>query len=326
MENKKNEILQVRSDILFHDLFNENDMSLLEWTASQILECDVSKVKGKVRVINIRLPRTNEKERSKYVDLVVVYENQKIIIELNNNYDGFYLRNVLYALNGLSNYYNIDNATYYGFIPENIYKTILVNLNWYRNKGISEKVPSKKVIFYEYPLDDVYKERYKMDYLMKIININLDYYAKLGYDNLENYDNLYKLLTVNTEDELKNFSKYDELNFYSKKIHNLSKNDEYKEKIMSEEIEENVRAHEKYLGGLFYGREEARAEAEAEIAEAKAETARSKAETDEAKQKLKETQTLIVKNLLENSVSDDIILKSTNVSIEELEKIKKELK
>ena len=85
---------------------------------------------------------------------------------------------------------------------------------------------------------------------------------------------------------------------------------------MSEEIEENVRAHEKYLGGLFYGREEARAEAEAEIAEVKA----------EADQRLKETQTLIVKNLLENSVSDDIILKSTNISIEELEKIKKEIK
>ena len=88
---------------------------------------------------------------------------------------------------------------------------------------------------------------------------------------------------------------------------------------MSEEIEENVRAHETYLGGLFYGREEARAEAEAEIAEAKA-------ETDEAKQKLKETQTLIVKNLLENSVSDDIILKSTNISIEELDNIKKEIR
>ena len=138
---------------------------------------------------------------------------------------------------------------------------------------------------------------------------NLDYYAKLGYDNLENYDNLYKLLTITTEDELKKFSKYDELNFYSKKIHNLSKNDEYKEKIMSEEIEENVRAHEKYLGGLFYGREEGREEAMAE-----------------AEQKLKETQTLIVKNLLENSVSDDIILNSTNISIEELERIKKEIK
>ena len=95
---------------------------------------------------------------------------------------------------------------------------------------------------------------------------------------------------------------------------------------MSEEMEENVIAHEKYLTGLFRGKEEARAEAEAKIAEAKAETAEAKAETAKAKQKLKETQTLIVKNLLENSVSDDIILKSTNISIEELDNIKKELK
>ena len=38
-----------------------------------------------------------------------------------------------------------------------------------------------------------------------------------------------------------------------------------------------------------------------------------------------ETQTLIVKNLLNNSIPDDIILKSTNISIEELDNIKKEL-
>ena len=102
---------------------------------------------------------------------------------------------------------------------------------------------------------------------------------------------------------------------------------------MSEEIEENVRAHEKYLGGLFYGREEARAEAEAEIAEAKAETAeakaetaRSNAETEEAKQKLKETQTLIVKNLLNKNMTDLEIMEITNISKEELDNIKKELK
>lgn len=33
-----------------------------------------------------------------------------------------------------------------------------------------------------------------------------------------------------------------------------------------------------------------------------------------------------VKNLLNNYVSDDVILKSTNISHEELEKLKKELK
>ena len=81
-------------------------------------------------------------------------------------------------------------------------------------------------------------------------------------------------------------------------------------------MEENVIAYEKYLTGLFRGKEEARAEAEAEIAEAKA----------EAEQKLKETQTLIVKNLLNKNMTDLEIMEITNISIEELNNIKKEIK
>ena len=88
---------------------------------------------------------------------------------------------------------------------------------------------------------------------------------------------------------------------------------------MSEEMEENVIAYEKYLTGLFRGKEETRAEAEAEIAEAKA-------ETDEAKQKLKETQTLIVKNLLNENMTDLKIMEIANISKEELDNIKKEIK
>ena len=321
MEKKKNAILQIRYDKLFHDLFNENDMSLLEWTASQILECDVSEVKGKVSVLNIRLPRTNEKERIKYVDLVVIYKNQKIIIELNNNYQGFYLRNVLYALNTLSNYYNLDKYNYYE--KENFSKVILVNLNWYKTKSLSKKVPSKKIITYEYPIDDVLKEYYNLDYLVKITNINLDYYEKLSYDNLDNYDKLYKLLTVDSEDMLKKFSKYEELNYYSKKLYNLSNDNKYLEEIMSEEMERNLRNQEKYLAGLYEGKiegkeegkKEARVETEAEIAKVK----------DEAKQKIKKTQTLIVKNLLNKNMTDSEIIEITNLSKEELEKIKKEL-
>ena len=282
-------------------------MSLLEWTASQILECDVSEVKGKVSVLNIRLPRTNEKERIKYVDLVVIYKMQKIIIELNNNYQGFYLRNVLYALNTLSNYYNLDKYNYYE--KENFSKVILVNLNWYKTKSLSKKVPSKKIITYEYPIDDVLKEYYNLDYLVKITNINLDYYEKLSYDNLDNYDKLYKLLTVDSEDMLKKFSKYEELNYYSKKLYNLSNDNKYLEEIMSEEMERNLRNQEKYLAGLYDGKIEGKEEGKIE-----------------GKQEGKlETQTLIVKNLLNNSISDDIILKTTNISKEELEEIKKEL-
>ena len=81
-------------------------------------------------------------------------------------------------------------------------------------------------------------------------------------------------------------------------------------------MEENVIAHEKYLTGLFRGKEEARAEAEAEIAKTKT----------EAEQKLKETQTLIVKNLLNENMTDLKIMEITNISKEELDNIKKEIK
>ena len=77
---------------------------------------------------------------------------------------------------------------------------------------------------------------------------------------------------------------------------------------MRAEAEEIMRNQEKYFAGFHEG--EAKGEAKAKAAE----------------QKLKETQTLIVKNLLNNSIPDDIILKSTNISIEELDNIKKELK
>ena len=147
------------------------------------------------------------------------------------------------------------------------------------------------------------------------INIlhNLDYYEELSYDNVVLFDRFFKLLTVDSKEKLEQFSSVDELDAYSKNLEYFSNDKEYVEELMRAEAEEIMRNQEKYFAGFHEG-------------EAKAETARSKAETDEAKQKLKETQTLIVKNLLENSVSDDIILKSTNISIEELDNIKKELK
>ncbi len=71
---------------------------------------------------------------------------------------------------------------------------------------------------------------------------------------------------------------------------------------MTEEMDENLRALENYLAGLFDG-------------ELKVERKRKK-----------ENQTLIVKNLLKYSVPDDIIVNSTNISYKELENIKKKLK
>ena len=158
-------------------------------------------------------------------------------------------------------------------------------------------------------MDDMLKKYYNADYLIKIININLDYFENLGYDSLENYDKLYKLLTVDTEDKLKNFSKYEELNFYSKRLYNLSNDNKYLEEIMTEEMERNLRGQENYLAGFTEGNVKGELKGKLE---------------GRLEGKL-ETQTLIVKNLLNENMNDLQIMKITNLSKDELENIKKEL-
>ena len=127
---------------------------------------------------------------------------------------------------------------------------------------------------------------------------NLDYYEELSYDNVVLFGRFFKLLTVDSKEKLEQFKEFDELDAYSKNLEYFSNDKEYVEELMRAEAEEIMRNQEKYFAGFHEG---------------------------EAKGKL-ETQTLIVKNLLNNSIPDDIILKSTNISVEEFEKIKKELK
>ena len=283
----KTEILQVRSDILFHDLFNEKDIKAVEWVASQILECDVKELKDKVSVKNVRLTRTNKKERTKYVDLIVEYKNEKIVIELNNNYEGIYTRNLNYAFNTLLNFYNNNGCSYYE--RDAIFKVILVNLNWYKNKNL--EIPGKKIHTIPYPDEKI------NDNILTIININLDYYEELSYDNVVLFDRFFKLLTVDSKEKLEQFSSVDELDAYSKNLEYFSNDKEYVEELMRAEAEEIMRNQEKYFAGFHEGEDKGKFE----------------------------TQTLIVKNLLNKNMTDLEIMEITNITKEELDNIKKEL-
>ena len=192
---KENEILQVKSDRLFHDLFNSHEMKTIEWTVMQILGKPYEEIHGKVVVGNSRLTNMSQNDKQKFVDLVVNLNDKRIIIELNNNYNGSFLRNTLYAMNIINNSY-IDEDGYY----EEKIQGILVNLNWYKSKKKANY--SRKELIYEYPDDTKSK-----DYLLKIININLDYYAKKCYTEFEGVDKLSKLLTFENKEELKCFIK-----------------------------------------------------------------------------------------------------------------------
>ena len=122
------------------------------------------------------------------------------------------------------------------------------------------------------------------------------------------FDRFFKLLTVDSKEKLEQFKEFDELDAYSKNLEYFSNDKEYVEELMRAEAEEIMRNQEKYFAGFHEG--EAKGEAKAKA---------------EAEQKLKETQTLIVKKLLNENMTDLKIMDITNITKEELDNIKKEL-
>jgi len=251
MKLKEGEVLQVKSDTLMHDLLNSSDMNAIEWVVMQILECSYEEIHGKVSVGNIRLTRTNKKEKNKYLDLIVEYKDEKIILELNNNYSGFYTRNILYATNVLLNNYQISDERSISDYYQKIVRVILVNLNWFKSKTNGKTIRGKQI--YSIPYSDLEPD----GYLLKIINVNLDYFDKLCYDDVSESDKLYKLLTIKSKKELMEIRKKEKLlEYYSDKLIDLSSNEKYNEVVMDKRVEKNIEKQTAYLVGKNDGIEE----------------------------------------------------------------------
>ena len=287
---KENEVFQVRSDRLFHDLFNGHEMNTIEWTVMQILNKSYEEIHGRVTVGDSRLTNMSRNDKQKFVDLIVDFDDKRIIIELNNNYDGSFLRNTLYAMNIINNSY-IDSGGYY----EDKIQGILINLNWYKSKKRANY--GRKEMIYEYPSDS--KES---DYLLKIININLDFYAKKCYTKFVGVDKLSKLLTFEKKDELKEFTEKEKmLNEYYDKMERLTKDKEYCKMVWDSRIDEKLRNIDAYNGGKEDGIVEGLEQG--------------------LEQGIKQTQEQMILEFYKNNVSIDIIAKSSGLTVSEVEDI-----
>jgi len=185
---KKDKLLLIKNDQVFKDMFNENQMDILEWMVMKILNAKYEDIHGRVIFKNKELTNTYQEERKKTVDLLVDYNWSDILIELNNSFTGNYMRNLLYAFNIISNHYNkgVSNNN----IKKDKVKIILANLNWHHKNYNHKMVDGKKEVLLEYP------EYNYEDYLIKIININLDFYYELCYHNTKKSDKLLKLFTI----------------------------------------------------------------------------------------------------------------------------------
>ena len=230
-------------------MFNETQMDTLEWAVMQILNAKYEDIHGKVKVQNASLVNSYKEEWNKTVDLLVDYIGDDILIELNNNYCGNYMRNLLYAFNIILKHYNMGTSQ--TDIVKKRCKVILVNLNWYPFDTNYKKVLHKVIQTFPYPEDNT------KDFVIKKININLDIYKDFCYDKINEWNRLYKLLTIENEEELQSFIEKEKLlKQYQKKLMEISYDDDYKESVMNETIEQNAMFEQTYGVGYRRGVEE----------------------------------------------------------------------
>ncbi|MBQ8472599.1 MAG: hypothetical protein IJ501_03765 [Bacilli bacterium] len=134
--------------------------------------------------------------------------------------------------------------------------------------------------------------------MLKIINVNLDYYKNVCYDKVNQLDKFYKLLTIDNKDDLDKVIKKEKiLKNYSSKLIDLSSDEKYVEGIMDEIIEENVAKQTAYLLGEQSGLEKG------------------------ISQGIQENKREVVLNMYKNNLSTQMIANCTNLSISEIEEI-----
>ena len=287
------EILKIKNDRIFSYLFNENKIENIEWAVSKILDCDIEKVRNKVIVKNNKLAKHYISEKQKYVDLLVeTYKKNSCLIELNNNFNGNYKRNLLYAFSILLSKYIIGKKSEY----KDVNRIILVNLNWHNTKkSKKEKEIEENIIYY-----DVNKE----DYLIKAINVNLDKFEDISYNNVVNSNKFYKLLTIGKGKELKDIgNKEKELKGYIEELSKISEDITFRKDYMDDEMSEYI--------------EKLEAINDKKIAEEKSFNAG-------VKEGIMQNKKDMVTNFYNNGASLDLIKKSTGMNEEEIKEIIKE--
>ncbi len=271
LEDFKYEIIQVKDDVFFHDLFNDKDIEAVEWLVATSLKLDYKKVHNNLVISNIRLTRVRKGERNKYVDMLIFLKDQFVLIELNRNYSGNPIRNTIYLVSILAGLYDKEfqkkvKKYNYKKIYDKKPKGTLLNLNWYPEDYSKRRETEYKV---EapccFPSDS--KDEYLGEYL-NTISINLDVLSKKCYNEISEEDKFYKLLTIKDKDELEEFTKdIPQLKNYVDKIEDLSKREEERDMLLNKRIEDNLtrmdQEYQMYAMGEARGKACGEAEGEA---------------------------------------------------------------
>ena len=251
---QQNVIYPIKSDLLFHDLINRDNIVFIKWIVTQVLNIPIKEVHGKCQIVNTRIPRINNKDRIKYVDTIIKYQEYEIILELNRNFRGSFIRNIVYGMTRIVGFYKRYKSKNKNDYQKHYYKdklkVIVVNLNWYPEDKKNIKTPLKR-INKVFGFDDV-----KKGIFFKVINITLDKYANMPYNEVKKSERFYKLLTIDNMDDLDNFRSIKQLEGYLNRLIEFCKDSKYKEDIMTEEMDRYFMEMDAFDAGIDKGIEQ----------------------------------------------------------------------
>ena len=281
-----------RYDITFKEVFlNPNNEDLLE----SLLE-DILKVKIEIKkILPTELIVGNNIINSKRVDALILATNKKIEIEINASINEYvYIRNTAYICNIYS-----TNALVGDSYNQDI-DIIQINLTW----GLDYK-ESKR----EFRISDKNGNVYIKNLL--IIEINMEYYKKIWYSKDEKKikeNELLVMLDLN-EGELKKMPKSDKISEKYVESVTILNNDPFFQEYMSHEEDQR-----KMQNSLIREAEDTGYEKGIKLGEEKG------LKLGEEKGKIK-----MVENMLNEKIDINTISKISNLSIEKINKIKKNL-
>ena len=284
---KENEVIPVTFDLMFKEVFTSPDCHNFTCRMiSGITGINENYLRKNLKVINNEVPKGQLKERTKRTDVLLNVEKNIINLEMNSiYYDGLFEKNDLYQ-HGL-----LASATRIGEKYTDIKTVIQINIDNFSK--FKKAISVFKVM--EIDTKEIENEHY-IKYHISLPKIQKKYYNR---EKLSYLEKQLLMIGINKKDLLKEISLGDEvLMELKKKVEVLSEDevfaniyDEERDKMM---VENDKLAYAEKQGmekGLVQGKEQKRLE--------------------------------IAKTMLKNNVEEDLIIKYTGITKEELNKLKK---
>ena len=294
------------NDIIFKSTFDKKEY--LKKLLEEALDIRVIEV---IDSSNTEMTVTSKRERRKVLDLIVKTNKGIINVEVNNNSGrkDTYVRNLIYFCKLLGRQLEPGENDF-----SKVEEHIQLNLTWGLNTFIHDNVDNEKKI--EHYIINPKTGTKEFSKLFRIVSINMDYYDNLWYnkDEIGSENPFFMLLAAKSKKEMDIASKGDStLEEINRKVEKLNKDPKTAKEIaeaIAVENEAEIWANTEHSRGLEEGLEQGRVEGRAEGIT----IGQSQGETNKAIK--------IAKQMLNDGVDFNIIIKYTGLTSKEIEELK----